>query len=289
MTSSIYVTAIKISKAVLVNESFEWSISAGDSSDRVKTHLNNITEQLQKLSGHLDVEEKITVSLIAALNVAGQDVLLAVKVECELRKITLEQFQNLGSDLKEKLSVLFAKSNQLADSDTCKLPQVIVMNEQLFDMTSEELDGQAIAVKTSFEKNIFYEVVKLAQLNKGLKYKIDGVEARLKQLPVSIPVVEAGKPIVQRVYVSYHDYVKLLGCVVFLSNGKRIRDLRCDDQNERQKLEKASKLECEVDVRFATEVIKRGSNKSKTRITKILEVLEIYEDRKYPKQQSFEL
>jgi hypothetical protein len=275
-------------KSVEAENSLYWSVAEDSRLRPVISSLNKIATLLQKHVASLDLNEKIEFSVKHKAVNTDLDVCLAICVKCQLRSMTMEQFQIFIDDIQRSQKSVLEQVDILGKNDTYKIPQVIISDGQQYDMTSEEFDSDAITVRSKLEKDIFDLAVKISQSNAGLKYKIDGSESRLANLPITVKAVEPSEPIVERVYVSYFDYVKSFSCVVFLSNGKRIRELRCDDPTQRRKLEAASKLKCEVDVRFATEVIKVGGEKPKTQITEILEVVEIYEDKKYPEQDELD-
>jgi len=287
-TNSITIFKVIISKATRDSDSYQWPDPEGIKPEAIKGHLSRMANQLEQQVKDAALDEKIRFSVANTMPIEDPTVSLAINMHCILSSLTLEQWRTIGENIKKSLKSLSSKVNTLAESNTHAFPQIIVKDPQQLDMISEKVDRKAITVSSGHEKIILKTLINLAQSNNTIKYEIDGAESILQTLPTVNSVTEGVKSITRVVYVTYYDYLNTKFGIVFKSKNIRILDVRCSGLAQKEKLYAAYKLKCEARVTFSTTIITKPNGKTEEKITEILEVIEIFEDKKCPLQKEID-
>jgi hypothetical protein len=286
--NSITVIKVIVSKATCNNDFYQWEDPKDLKREAVKSYLNKIANHLEKQTKACGHSEKISFSVANTMPIADPTVSLAINMHCTLSSLTLEQWVTIGENIKRSLENLFSKINKLAASNTHVFPHIIVKDPMQMSMLSEKINNKAIAVASEQEKGILRNLINLAQSNNIIKYEINGAESSLQTLPIIVSEIDVGEPINTVVYVTYYDYLNKKFGIVIKSKNKRIVELTCRLLAQREKLYIAYKLKCEVRVELSTEIVKKDNGKTEEKVTGILKVIEMSEDKKCPLQEEFD-
>jgi hypothetical protein len=268
------------------HDSYEWTVPSETEVTVEMNCLAQIANHLQKEekgSGH---GEKINFSVVHRLSNEDQTVTLSIKMHGTLGSLTLEQWKMRGSEIKKSLTDPISKVKRLAESDALTFPQIIVADLLQTNMINESIDDNICTVASKHKKGILECFINLSQLGHSTRYRIDGVEYTLGSLPQVIRTPDKVSEITRVVYVTYFDYLITTWGICLISKNKRIKEITCNDSTQEEKLYAAYRLGCEARIRFAT-VIKTVNGRPKEVITEILEVIEIFEDKKCPSQTIF--
>ncbi|MFT6905246.1 MAG: hypothetical protein ACJAS1_001900 [Oleiphilaceae bacterium] len=278
---------VTMSKVSYNNNSYDWRDPDGMNREKIKGELTDIARQL---TGHVKEtipDEKISFLVTNTMPVEEPTVSLAINMQGTLNLITAEQWANLGNDITKMLTGLISKVNKLAELNTLTFPEIIVEDAQQLNLISEEVSDTSILVSSEREKAILKPVINLAQSNQSINYEINGVQSSLKIVPEGVTVKKAGPTVVRNVYVTYFDFLKPKFGIYRTLDAVRMVEVSCTGPEQEEKLQKAYELKCEAQVMFATEIKTNGKGKIEEKLTEIIEVLEIYEDRRCPVQIKF--
>jgi hypothetical protein len=278
-----------VGKASLNNKLYQWNEPLGKDRETKKNQLCRIASNLQKYVQQNVPDEKIDFLVTNTMPIREPNVSLAINMKCTLNLLTVEQWIGLGEDIKNMMKELITEVNELAQLEIHTIPQIVVKDAQQLNLISEEVVGNAVYVSSEQGKAILGELITLAQSNMSIDYEMDGDALKIRPLPVVMSVKEVGTPTTRDVYVSYSDFLTDKFGIYLKSSNRRMVDVSCKALTQREKLCVANKKRCEARVVFAAEVIRKPNGKTEERITDIIEVLEIFEDKLCPIQNEIDV